>query len=225
MLRCVIYIDGQNLHYNLQNLGLQEKDIHWGKLLEYLTPPDHLFIRANWYQAAKIAPWEWRPSAAKQCPENMTPEGFQTAAEDYYASERKRLEDIQRSVYGRIEESFDGIEFRYGGVLKLNPTMVWKDRSGNQSVGKRVGEKGVDVALAVDMVRQAPGYDHAVLVSGDYDYVPAIQAVKDMLRRVTVVSIMKGTPPQQQGHARRLRSLCDAEIHVYEADLKSKFKR
>ena len=107
----------------------------------------------------------------------------------------------------------------------MAPTNTRTDGSGAVRIGVRVGEKGVDVALAVDMVRQAHAYDHAVVISGDYDDVPAIQAVKDMLRRVTVVSVMKGTPPQHQGHARRLRGPCDDEVHLYEADLKGKYRR
>lgn len=70
----------------------------------------------------------------------------------------------------------------------------------------------------------AHGYDHAVIVSGDFDYVPAIQAVKDMLKIVTVVSVTQGTPPTHRGHARRLRGLCDHEFTLYEADLKGKYK-
>lgn len=48
------------------------------------------------------------------------------------------------------------------------------------------GEKGLDVAMAVDMVTLAPAYDACVVVSGDADFVPAIQAVKNMGRLVVV---------------------------------------
>ena len=87
-----------------------------------------------------------------------------------------------------------------------------------------MGEKGVDVAMAVDMVRQVGEYDLAIVVSGDYDFLPAIQAVKDRLRRVIVVSVMAGTPPQHQGQARRLKGLCDPQHDIYESDLKDKYK-
>lgn len=48
--------------------------------------------------------------------------------------------------------------------------------------GEALVEKGVDVNLAVDLVRFAARglYDVAVLVSGDSDYAPAVHAVKDM---------------------------------------------
>jgi len=47
-------------------------------------------------------------------------------------------------------------------------------------------EKGVDVRLAVDMVRMGHLgiYDTAILVSGDGDFADAVQAVKDMGKHV-----------------------------------------
>jgi len=55
--------------------------------------------------------------------------------------------------------------------------------------------------------------------------VPAIQAVKDRLKKITAVPIMHGTPPASRGHACRLKGLCDQESPLYESDLKGRFKR
>jgi uncharacterized LabA/DUF88 family protein len=48
--------------------------------------------------------------------------------------------------------------------------------------GETLVEKGVDVNLAVDLVRFAARrlYDVAIIVTGDGDYAPAVNAVKDM---------------------------------------------
>lgn len=48
--------------------------------------------------------------------------------------------------------------------------------------GDSLIEKGVDVQLAVDLVRFGAkiNYDIAIIVSGDGDYSPAVEAVKDM---------------------------------------------
>lgn len=53
-----------------------------------------------------------------------------------------------------------------------------------------VQEKGIDVLLAVDMVKGAlrDSYDVAVLVSADTDLLPAVEAVLDDGKRVEVVS-------------------------------------
>jgi len=55
-------------------------------------------------------------------------------------------------------------------------------------------EKGVDVAIATDMIRLAweESYDYAVLVSSDADYVPAVEFLTSKGRRVIHV----GFPPQ-----------------------------
>ena len=49
-------------------------------------------------------------------------------------------------------------------------------------------QKGVDVDLATDMVRFAcmGSYDVAILVSGDCDFVPAVEKVKEQGKRVEV---------------------------------------
>ena len=54
----------------------------------------------------------------------------------------------------------------------------------------QVVEKGVDVMLATDLVVRAyqDQYDTAVLVSGDGDFYPAIQAVKDRGKQVEVAA-------------------------------------
>jgi uncharacterized LabA/DUF88 family protein len=52
--------------------------------------------------------------------------------------------------------------------------------------GDELVEKGVDVRLAIDLVRFGANnlYDVAIIVSGDGDYAPAVEAVKDMGRNV-----------------------------------------
>ncbi len=45
MKRTIVFIDGQNLHFALQDMALQEKDIHWEALFRYIMPSDHELIR------------------------------------------------------------------------------------------------------------------------------------------------------------------------------------
>lgn len=226
MVRTVVFIDGQNLYKRLRSISLAEKDINWSDVFAYLLPAGGTLVRAYWYQPARVAPWEWNLAYhAKSCPAGMPLVDFQAQAEGFHEAERRRLEDMQKNIYARLEEDFECVEFRYSGVLKLDPVGIWTDPKGAVKVGRRVGEKGVDVALAVDLFRFSEHYDHAVLLSGDFDYVPAIQAVKDRLRGVTIVPVMTGAPPSAPGHARRLRGMSDFEKPLYEMDLKGKFKR
>lgn len=61
---------------------------------------------------------------------------------------------------------------------------IWKQR------GSTMVEKGVDVMLAVDLVTRAykDNYDTAIIVSGDADFYPALQAAKDVGKQVEVAA-------------------------------------
>ena len=59
---------------------------------------------------------------------------------------------------------------------------------------KTYHEKGVDVRLAVEMIRYARQdiYDTAYLVSSDTDLVPAVEEVRSLGKKVQYVGIPKG---------------------------------
>ena len=61
---------------------------------------------------------------------------------------------------------------------------IWKQRGGTMV------EKGVDVMLATDLVTRAyrDFYDTAIIVSGDADFYPALQAAKDVGKQVEVAA-------------------------------------
>ena len=63
--------------------------------------------------------------------------------------------------------------------------------------GEAMVEKGVDVMIAIDLVRNAYEdlYDTAILVSGDGDFYPAIQAVKDLGKHVEVAAFDSNISP------------------------------
>jgi uncharacterized LabA/DUF88 family protein len=62
---------------------------------------------------------------------------------------------------------------------------------------KSKGSKRVDITLSVDMLTHAyfKNYDAAVLVAGDEDYVPLVQAVKNVGRRVFLWFVDSGLSP------------------------------
>ncbi len=61
---------------------------------------------------------------------------------------------------------------------------IWKPR------GQTMVEKGVDVMIASDLISHAyeDHYDTAILVSGDADFYPALQVVKDTGKQVEVAA-------------------------------------
>ena len=72
-----------------------------------------------------------------------------------------------------------------------------------------VVEKGVDVQLAVDMVQLAVSntYDVAILVSGDGDFAPAVEAVKKLGKHVELGRVEKQP-------CNRLRDVCDIDVVI-----------
>jgi uncharacterized LabA/DUF88 family protein len=66
-------------------------------------------------------------------------------------------------------------------------------------------EKGVDVLLATDMVSLAfrNAYDTAILVSGDSDYVPVVEEIQELGKRVENASFKRTSSYE-------LRKVCDA---------------
>lgn len=80
--------------------------------------------------------------------------------------------------------------------------------------GGAVVEKGIDVRVATDMLWQAHNnvYDTAVLVSGDADYVPAVEAVKAIGKHVEVAF-------PAQGRSLELRQTADRFISLDESSM------
>ena len=64
--------------------------------------------------------------------------------------------------------------------------------------GQAMVEKGVDVMIAIDLLKSAYEnlYDTAILVSGDGDFYPAIQAVKDLGKHVEIAGFDSNISPE-----------------------------
>ena len=73
-----------------------------------------------------------------------------------------------------------------------------------------MGEKGVDVGIAVDMIAKSQNYDAGILISGDADYIPAVQFIKSQLKNFYQFSLAKGIPPQIHHRSPWLRGVVDS---------------
>jgi len=104
------------------------------------------------------------------------PQGTTQAHKANYAGQRAFFASLQNS----------------GGVVRL--ARFQKDASGT------IREKGVDVLIAVDLVRLAAEnkYDVAILFSGDADLVPAIETVQEVYHKEVEVAL----PDVQAYHVR-----------------------
>lgn len=88
-----------------------------------------------------------------------------------------------KRAYGAQQRFFRYIRTHRKGVLQLG--RFQQDKDG------RLHEKGVDVYLAVDLVRLAAedAYDVAIVFSGDADLVPAVETVRQVYKKRVEVAM------------------------------------
>lgn len=238
MKKVVVLVDGQNLYYSLQEMGLKEKDIDWSKLFADLVEPGDELIRAYWFRPAKILDTyytkdniQWSVVHKKHRVHlehykkgdlSAVPQPVQDAVNaecdavsDWIKKQKDKFSNIE-FAYDQLCLAHNDIEMVKTGVVKIDPFKQ-----------NYVGEKGVDISLAVKMISLSVGKkcDKIILVSGDYDYAEAIKFVKDNMTKISVVKLHKGYPPRNRSMSRDLSVLADRVIDVYESDIKGKYKQ
>ena len=82
----------------------------------------------------------------------------------------------------------------------------------------------MDVKLATDVLKLNDIYDVEIIVSGDADYVPAVQVVKDWGKHIINVSFLKKSGGLLPGGARRLNQTTDRAIEVSYGDMNAFMK-
>lgn len=120
---------------------------------------------------------------------------------------RKRF-DGWHTLQNGIAIRHKAIEFRRAGTIKFNLF--------DNSLEK---EKAVDVKLASDMIRLKDIYDVAIIMSGDQDYVPVVEVVKDFGKRVVNVAFETRSGKLLPGGARRLNQVADWCLNISYQDL------
>ena len=107
------------------------------------------------------------------------------------------------AIHNGIVQQHNAVEFRRAGSIRCNLF--------DCSLGT---EKAVDVKLATDMILLRDIYEVAVVVSGDQDYVPAVQAVKDFGKRVINVGFETRSGKLLPGGAWRLNLITDKSERI-----------
>jgi uncharacterized LabA/DUF88 family protein len=237
-----IFVDGENLRHSLVELFRQEfnpadylpKSTDWTGFFNALVQQAGATsrLRAYWYVVEAIDFWPWglaRLSSDivklqrvlhqdKKCAYDLTALGTSAQKEGYA---RQKLHDLvvrERRMKNRfdgwkvfqdgITSRFDAIEFRRAGAITYNLF--------TQQLGR---EKAVDVKLATDLLEFRDIYDVGIIVSGDQDYVPAVQAAKDSGKQMVNVSFLKRDGQILPGGARRLNQTTDRTVEMRYSDL------
>ena len=86
----------------------------------------------------------------------------------WIGKEKQRFSEISR-FYRQLSQKYPFVRICKRGVYKIDPYRM-----------KPLGEKGVDVAIATQMISDAyeKSCDRMVLISGDMDFVPAVKIVQ-----------------------------------------------
>ena len=240
-----VFVDGENFRHSIVDVFGAEfnpneylpKQADWTKFFDYLVEHSGFYgavarLRTYWYvvQHVDFRPYNL-PSPEKdeaafltivQRDKNTRDEIGRTPAEgrpELYVRIHRRLQAREKwfsrrfqgwaTVQNGISTRHNSVEFRRAGAISYN---LYQERLGQ--------EKSVDVKLAVDLVTLRNIYDIAVIVSGDQDYVPAVQAIKDSGKRVVNVAFLTRSGDLLPGGARRLNQITDRSHHVPYADLK-----
>ncbi len=252
-LRTVIFVDGANFRGNLRDFTfssspqrrpyrLEERHFDWRgfyggviEKFEALTKLNYRLIRVYWYYAESISPWVSTRDARRLSqrivhshPEinGLSPERVVELANEWYTQERDYFQRLREKTFEEIQRGTDFLEFRYVGQYQVHPLRVHRLEQKGQDIiyrGVQVGEKGVDIGIAVDMIAKMPYYDAAILVSGDADFLPVVGYLKDNLKYVYQFSVAKGVPPSVQHLSPHLKGKVDCFASYDEHELLAKY--
>lgn len=234
MKRACIFVDGENFRHSLKAL-FDHGRYSFRPRSDYLPQSNwhHFFtsiannfdcelLRTYWYVVDAIdcqpysIPHEWVPKAkvlGRWYPERIA--ACTTDAELHVTlTELERKLDATRAeiqkrasgwkqVQAGIENSNDQLEFRPCGSIRY------------ELATRQFGtEKGVDTQLTTDMIELASIYDAAIILSGDADYLPPVNAVKRKGRLVYSVSFLNKKGRKLPGGARRLCNAVDSRLEL-----------
>lgn len=245
-MRACVFIDGENFRHSIIELFSSEfkkddylpKKAKWGDLFDHFvvegTRGEGKRLRAYWYvvQFIDYFPYKFpdpfvEMEKAKRllskCPvyrqdiNSISDEiSLKNKLKEIIGDLRKAKNLMEKrfngwnAIHDGIAKSHQAIEFRRAGAINYN---LFDKRLGN--------EKAVDVKLATDLILLNKIYDYAIIVSGDQDYVPAAQAVKDLGKKVINVAFLTRKGNLLPGGARRLNQITDWSLSVTYDELKT----
>lgn len=252
--RVLIFIDGQNLYHALRTMNLKEIEIDFDKLFCDCIGKDDELIRTYLFRPEKVQNFFISKEIiasiilkekklifenSNNLSEIEKINGFIRKLEVKneigflpkeiinditirYNEIQKWLSETKQSFsqtdykYLKLSEYYNDFEIIKKGVLKVDPY--------NKKV---IGEKGVDVALSVSMVKMAleNKLDKIILFSGDYDHSEGVVICKEAMKKVHIIKLHNGEPPKNISSSRELLKIADKVINIYETDLKTKYKK
>ncbi len=240
--RNCVFVDGENFRHNIVELFYEfdqadylPKQAEWENffnwVVECVSGPDASRVRTYWYVVSDIDFFPYRfpdPYSETEKLRRLLSKDYDLRAELEQLNDEdqtarmveivKAMKNRQRGMVNRfdgwsviqhgISTRHQAIEFRKAGAIRFDLF--------DGSFGQ---EKSIDVKMATDMILLREVYDTAIIVSGDQDYAPAVQAVKDAGKRAVNVSFEMKSGKILSGGARRLDHVTDWNLNVAYQDL------
>lgn len=194
MKKAILFIDSSNVYHALKKDGVYDYfSYKW--LFEELSKK---------YGVAKVFFYD----AIKN--EKIEPNGFKKQ-QKFHAELLNEIQNIvirhrklkYNNVEKRSKEAKDKCDFCKNCIPKVDKFLKVA------GLNKMSREKGIDVMLVVDMVKNAfqEKYETALLFTGDADFVPAVELVQNLKKEVVNVHLYAGSSIE-------LRQACDSHILV-----------
>ena len=251
MQRFAFFVDGSNLYGSLRTMNLEianygqlyghiyrETVKVWHEVTLQTAPAAAQLSRVYWYAVGSVDDWDlaapqsraalrsafvrdaeiralWMTRVSVSNPtlpeDELEEAAWNACSSDFreWYVQKVRAIDGMRRFYAGVRASSDLIDIREAGHWKVNFLHRW------------VEEKGLDTALAVDMVALQDNYDVAVVVTGDADAIPSIRHLKERGKHIGAVEFVGGSSSDTRGRAfsSRLKIHADFVLRVHEQDL------
>ena len=240
-MRACIFVDGENFRFSICNLfsDFRREDYlpraaDWTGLFDWIVSQatrDGERVRTYWYviESVDFYPYKFPDPMSEhdrlqRLLSQHTDYRDELTSLDWDGRTRRMAEIVEelhrrqarmanrfagwRNIQDGIATRHDAVEFRRAGAIAYN---LFRGSLGQ--------EKAVDVKLASDLIILRDIYDVAIILSGDQDYVPAVQIVKDSGKHVVNVSFRTLSGQLLPGGARRLNQVTDRSIEITHPDL------
>jgi len=243
--RVRVFVDGENLRHSLVDLFWGEFDATeylpkkavWDKLFGELSRraigADCERVRTYWYVVQHLDFFPYGLARLKRDPQKLfqilsrhEPFRLDLAGLSGPALETKMfaMADEPDARQRTMRSRFDGWAAMHNGIATRNRSIEFRPAGAirynlfQKALGQ---EKAVDVKPATDLIVLRDIYDAAVIVSGDQDYVPAVQYVKDKGKVVVNVAFKTRGGELLPGGAWRLNQMPDWCLCVPYSDMKA----
>ncbi len=231
-MRVCVFVDGENFRHSIVKLFPEfpqqhylPKQANWTELFNWIvskcTDEEGERIRTYWYviKSVDFFPYHFpNPEKEQSNARNLLSKHepykaeLDTLSDDMIIDRMKTFINELEQTREKFQNRFNGWTAIQDGISSQQKAVEFR-RAGycrydlfTQKIGK---EKAVDVKLASDLITLKDIYDIAIIVTGDQDYVPAVEVVKDCGKRVVNVAFKTRGGELLPGGARRLNQITD----------------